>query len=211
METWKYQVQAISVCLNFYFSLAMKQCTSHWLFGFPNIFPGFVLHDLYCFVLFILWLLMFFFYVCSNYMFPHSRIASCNPTISRIFWFTASLIVTLVKGCGDAGYWEGQPCCWEGMLSAERAAGDEGKLTENLCVVCSRYFQLITRMLAPVENHEAKGYQTGSNVMCDYILRNEKCGIWFYLLIIVRCFPLCLSGSSTLLHWENWWPCILFC
>ena len=80
METWKYQVQAISVCSNFYFSLAMKQCTSHWLFGFPNIFPGFVLHDLYCFVLFILWLLMFFFYVCSNYMFPHSRIASCSPT-----------------------------------------------------------------------------------------------------------------------------------
>ena len=60
------------------------------------------------------------------------------------------------------------------MLSAERAADDEGKLIENLCVVCARYFQLITRMLAPVENHEAKGYQTGSNVMCDYILRNKN-------------------------------------
>ena len=197
METWKYQVQAISVCSNFYFSLAMKQCTSHWLFGFPNIFPGFVLHDLYCFVLFILWLLMFFFYVCSNYMFPHSHIASSRPTISRIFWFTSSLIVTLVKGCGDAGYWEGQPCCWEGMLSAERPAGDEGKLTENLCVVCARYFQLITRMLAPVENHEAKGYQTGSDL--------------FLSLDYSQMFPLCLSGSSTLLRWENWWPCILFC
>ena len=66
----------------------------------------------------------------------------------------------------------------------ERATGDEGKLIENLCVVCARYFQLLTRMLASVENHEAKGYQTGSNVMCDYILRNEKCGICFYLLII---------------------------
>lgn len=211
METWKYQVQAVSVCSNFYFSLAMKQCISHWLFGFPNIFPGFVLRDFYCFVLFILWLVMFFFYACLNYMFPHSCIASCSPTISRNFWFTASLIVTLVKGCGDAGYWEGQPCCWEGMLSAERAAGDEGKLIENVCVVCARYFQLLTRMLAPVENHEAKGYQTSSNVMCDYILRNEKCGICFYLLIIAGCFLLCLSGSSTLLRWENWWPCILFC
>ena len=83
------------------------------------------------------------------------------------------------------------------MLSAERAAGDEGKLTENLCVVCSRYFQLITRMLAPVENHEAKGYQTGSDL--------------FLSLDYSQMFPLCLSGSSTLLRWENWWPCILFC
>ena len=92
----------------------------------------------------------------------------------------------------------------------ERATGDEGKLIENLCVVCARYFQLLTRMPAPVENHEAKVYQRGSNVICDYILRNEKCRICFYLLIIARCFPLCLSGSSTLLRWENWWPCIFF-
>ena len=82
----------------------------------------------------------------------------------------------------------------------ERAASDEGKLTENLCVVCARYFQLITQMLALVENHESKGYQIGSNVMFDYILRNEKYGICFYLLIIARCLPLCLSGSSTLLR-----------
>ena len=128
METWKYQVQAISVCSNFYFSLAMKQCTSHWLFGFPNIFPGFVLHDLYCFVLFILWLVMFFFYACSNYMFSHSRIASCSPTISIIFWFTASLIVTLAIEKGSHAAEKGR--CPRRELRAMR------ENWQRMCVLC---------------------------------------------------------------------------
>ena len=65
-------------------------------------------------------------------------------------------------------------------------------------------------------------------VLCvlDILSSSPECSLWsrimkrrvtkqapicFYLLIIARCFPLCLSGSSTLLRWENWWPCILFC
>jgi hypothetical protein len=35
-------------------------------------------------------------------------------------------------------------------------------------------------MLTLVENHEAKSYQTGSNVMHDYILMKEK-RIFFHL------------------------------
>ena len=94
----------------------------------------------------------FLFYACLNYMFPHSCIASCSPAIFRNFWFTASLIVTLIKGYGDSGYWEGQPCCWDGIHG--ESYGRWEKSDREWCLI----FSALTRMLALVENHEAKGY-----------------------------------------------------